>query len=182
MGACLQHRGHVVQAAHGSGDDENRQGHQHQHDAPFGARGALGDGLRWVEGPARTGGAAGGEEAGEQDNYREQVEPVAEHVDVGEDHVARSHHQRDQVVAEAAEEQGGEQVDDHDHAVHGHRLIIGAGVHEPDTAGETQLHAHQAGQDQGDQADEDRRQGILNGYDLVVLAPDIAGQEALGFV
>ncbi|MNE46670.1 hypothetical protein D3C80_1410200 [compost metagenome] len=66
--------------------------------------------------------------------------------------------------------------------MHGHRLIIGAGVHELDAAGEAQLHAHQAGQDQGDQADEDSRQGILNGYDLVVLAPDITGQEALGLV
>ncbi|MCY1178252.1 hypothetical protein D9M73_185940 [compost metagenome] len=64
VGAGLQHRGHVVQAAHGGGDDEDRQRNQHQHDAPFGARRALGDRLRWVERPARAAGPAGDEEAG----------------------------------------------------------------------------------------------------------------------
>ncbi|MCY1425588.1 hypothetical protein D9M71_413790 [compost metagenome] len=182
VGARLQHRGHVVQAAHGGGDDEDRQRNQHQHDAPFGARRALGDRLRWIERPAGTAGPAGDEKAGEQHDHREQVEPVAEHVDVGEHHVPRADHQRDQVVAETAEEQRGQQVDHHDHAVHGHRLVIGAGIHELQAAGEADLHAHQPRQHHGDQADEDRGQGVLDGDDLVVLAPDVAREEALGFM
>ncbi|MCY1392156.1 hypothetical protein D9M71_70180 [compost metagenome] len=66
--------------------------------------------------------------------------------------------------------------------MHGHRLVVGAGVHELQAAGEADLHAHQAGQHQGDQADEDRGQRILDGNDLVVLAPDVAGQETLRLV
>ena len=32
----LQHRRHIVEAAHGEGDDEDGQAHQHRDDAPCG--------------------------------------------------------------------------------------------------------------------------------------------------
>ena len=123
--ARLQHRHHVVQAAHGEADDEQRQRDQHQDDAPVLARRARQDRLRRIERPARAGRSARHEEAGDQHQHRQQVDPVAQHVHVGEHHVPRAEHQRDQVVAEAAEEQRGQQVDHHDHAVHGDELVVG---------------------------------------------------------
>jgi hypothetical protein len=49
---------------------------------------------------------------------------------IGKHHVPGADHQRDEVVAEASEEQGREQVDHHDHAVHGDELIILLGIDE----------------------------------------------------
>ena len=48
--------------------------------------------------------------------------------------------------------------------------------------GETQLQPHQSRQDQCHQADEDRRTAVLDCDDLVVLAPDILGDERLRVV
>jgi hypothetical protein len=74
---------------------------------------------------------------------REQVDPVAQHVHIGEHHVPGADHQRDQVVAEAAEEQRREQVDHHDHAVHGDELQVLVGIDKRKRAGESELQPHQ---------------------------------------
>ena len=44
-------------------------------------------------------------------------------------------HQRDQVIAEAAQEQRRQQVDHHDHAVHGDELVVVARVDEGNVSG-----------------------------------------------
>ena len=53
---------------------------------------------------------------------REQIDPVAQHVYIGEGHVPGADHQRDEIVAEAAKKQRRQQVDHHDHAVHRNEL------------------------------------------------------------
>ena len=88
-------------------------------------RRALEDGLGRVQRPAGAGGTAGHEEARHQQQHGEQIDPVTDHVHIGEDHVAGADHQRDEVVAETSQEQRGEQVDHHDHAVHGDELKVG---------------------------------------------------------
>ena len=131
--AGLQHGHHVVQTAHREADDEDGQRDEHQDDSPVRARRAVQDRLRRVQGPAGAGRPAGHEEAGDQ-QHRQQVQPVADHVHVGEHHVAGADHQRDQVVAEAAQEQRRQQVDHHDHAVHADQLEVGARVDEGEAA------------------------------------------------
>jgi len=45
-----------------------------------------------------------------------------------------------------------------------------------------ELQPHHCGQDQGDNADEDRRDAVLHRDDLVVLAPDVLRNERLRIV
>jgi hypothetical protein len=166
----LQHGDDVVQPAHGEADDEQDQRAEHQQDAPVApARRARQDRLRRIQGPAGPGRPAGNEEPGHQHQHRQQVDPVAEHVDIGEHHVPRAQHQRDQVVAEATQEQRRQQVDHHDHPVHGDELVIAVGVDEGEVVREGQLQPHHPGQDQRHEADRQRGAGILHGDDLGVL-------------
>ena len=146
------------------------------------ARRAGQDRLRRIERPAGAGRPAGREEARHQHQHGEQIDPVAQHVDIGEHHVARADHQRDQVVAEAAEEQRGQQIDHHDHAVHGDELVIGLGRDEGEGAGEAELQPHQPGQHQRHQADADRGAAILDGDDLGVLREDVFRPPAMRMV
>ncbi len=177
--ARLQHRGDVVQTPHRRGDDEDQQRDEHQDDAPFMSGRARQDRLRRIQRPTGAGGATGYEEAGHQHQHRQQIDPEAQHVHVREHHVARADHQRDQVVAEAAEKQRRQQVDHHDHSVHRHELVVALGVDELEHAGKADLQAHQVGQQQPHQADGDGGAGVLHGNHLVVLAPDVAREEAL---
>ena len=153
---------------------------QHQDDAGLLPAGrAREDRLRRIERPARARGSSGGEEARHQHQDRQQVDPVAEHVDVGKDHVPRADHQRDEVVAEAAEKERGQQVHHHDHAVHGDELVVGLGRDKVEDAGEAELQPHQPGEHQRHQADGDRGPGILDGDDLGVLGEDVGRPPAL---
>ena len=180
--ARLQDRRHVVQATHREGHDEHRQGHEHQQDAPIGSRCALHDCLRWIERPACACRTAGHKEAGNQDDDRQQVDPVAEHVQEREHHVTRTAHQRDQVISKTTQEQGGQQIDHHDHAVHGDELVIILGIDKRKLVRETELQAHHRRQAKCNQANEDRSNAVLNGNDLVILAPDVLGNECLRIV
>ena len=47
---------------------------------------------------------------------------------------------------------------------------------------EAELEAHQAGQHERDEPDEDRDDGVLDRDDLVVLAPDVLQEERVGIV
>ena len=181
-GPRLQHRGDVVQPAHGERDDEDGQRHQHQHDAAAYSRSALADRLGRIQRPAGAGGPAGDEETGQQHDDAQQVDPEAEHVHVGEDHVPGAAHQRDQVVAESTQEQRRQQVDDHDHPVHGHVLVILVGVHQVEAVGKTQLQAEQQRQHQRHHADENGGYRVLDRDHLVILAPDVLGDEGVGVV
>ena len=180
--ARLQHRGHVVEAAHRERDDEDRERREHADDAPAVARRARRDRLRRIQRPAGARRTARHEEPGDEHQHREQVEPEAQHVQVREHHVPRAAHQRDEVVAETAEEQRGQQVDHHDHAVHGDVLVIVLRRDERERVGEAQLQAHQHRHHQRDQADADRDQRVLDRDDLVILAPDVLADERLGIV
>ena len=182
-GAALQHGHDVVEAAHGEADDEEHQRGEHQEDAGLLAAGrAAEDRLRRIERPARPGRAARREEARDQHEDRQQVDPVAEHVDVGKHHVPGADHQRDQVVAEAAEEERGQQVHHHDHAVHGDELVVGLRRDEVEEAGKAELQPDQPGEHQRDQADADRGAGILQRDDLGVLREDVGRPPALRVV
>ncbi len=173
-GAALQHGHDIVQAAHGEADDEEDQRDEHQDDACLLAtRRAAEDRLRRVERPAGAGRPAGRKEARHQHQHGKQVDPVGEHVDIGEHHVAGPHHERDQVVAETAQEQCRQQVDHHDHAVHGDELVIGFRRDEIECAGEAELQPHQPGQHERHEADRDGGAGILDGDDLGVLREDV---------
>ena len=179
--APLQHGHDIVQPAHGEADDEQDEGQEHRDDAPVAARGAGQDRLGRIEGPAGAGRPARHEEARHQHQHREQVDPVAQHVDIGEHHVPGAHHQRDQVVAEAAQEQRGEQVDHHDHAVHGDELVVLGRVDDREGVREAELQPHQPGQHQRDEADRKRRDRVLDRDDLGVLAEDVFRPPALAW-
>ncbi len=180
--ARLQHGHHVVQAAHGEADDEESQGNEHQNDSPARPRSAVEDGLGRVQGPAGTRGPAGHEEARHQQQHGEQIDPVTHHVDIGENHVAGADHQRDEVVAETPQEQRGEQVDDHDHAVHGDELKVVARVDKGKDVREPQLQPHDPRQHQGHQPHRDRGDRVLDGDDFGVLAPDVLPDESFRMV
>ena len=143
---------------------------------------AVQDGLRRVQGPAGAGRPAGHEEARDQQQHGQQVEPVAEHVHVREHHVAGADHQRDQVVAEPAQEQRREQVDDHDHPVHADQLQVGARGDEGDTPREPELQPHEPREHQRHQPDRDRGHRVLDRDHLRVLAPDVLADEGLRVV
>ena len=181
-GARLQHRHHVVQPAHGEADDEQDQRGQHQNDAIILPGGAGENRLRRVQGPASSGGPARHEEGRRQHQDGEQVDPVAQHVHIGEDHVPGADHQRDQVVAEASQEQCREQVDHHDHAVHGDELEILICIDKGKCAGKSQLQAHQPRQHQRHQPDCRRCERVLDGDDFGVLRKDIPRPPAPGMI
>ncbi len=140
------------------------------------------DRLRRIERPAGAGRSAGGKEACHEHQHRKQINPVAQHVGVGEHHVAGPDHQRDQVVAEAAEKQRGQQIDHHDHAVHGDELVVGLGGDEIERAGKAELQAHQPGQHQRHHADRDGGSRILDGDDLGILGEDVFRPPAVRMV
>src|SRR5713101_9137400 len=171
--ARLQHRHHVVQPPHGEADDEQDQGGEHQNDAPVPPRSAGEDGLGRVQGPAGARGTSRREEARHQDQHREQIDPVAHHVHVGKNHVPGAHHQRDQVVSEAPQEQRGEQIDHHDHAVHGDELQVVSGADGGEAAREGQLQPYQPRQHQSHQSNRERSDRILDGDDFGVLGKDV---------
>ncbi len=178
----LQHGHDVVEPAHREADDEERERNEHQDDSPIRPRGSRQNGLRRIQGPARAGGAAGHEEARHQQQHSEQIDPVAHHVDIGEHHVARADHQRNEVVAEASQEQRGEQVDHHDHAVHRDVLQVGGRRDEREHVRETELQPHDSRQHQRHQPHGNRGDRVLNGDDLGVLAPDVFADEGLRMV
>ena len=180
--ARLQHRHHVVQPAHGEADDEQDQRGQHENDAPVLPGGAGEDRLRRVQRPAGAGRPARHEEGRRQHHDCEQVDPVTQHVHIGEHHVPGADHQRDKVVAEASQEQCREQVDHHDHAVHGDELEILIGIDKGECAGKSQLQPHQPRQHQGHQPDRRRRQRVLDGDDFGVLRKDVLRPPALGVI
>ena len=180
---ALQHRDDIVQAAHGEADDEQDQRDEHQDDAPVLAAGRAGqDGLRRVERPAGAGRPAGREEARHQHQHGEQVDPVAQHVDIGKHHVARADHQRDQVVAEAAEEQRGQQVDHHDHAVHGDELVVGFGVMKAKVPGKPSCRRISQDSTSATRPMAIAVPRILDGDDLGVLREDVLRPPALRMV
>ena len=154
-------------------DDEHAKRDEHEDDAGAGTRGAAHHRLGRIERPPRAGRAAGNEEAGHQDQHRGQVNPVADHVDVGEHHVPGTAHQRDEVVAETSQEQGRQEVDHHDHAVHGDELQVVRRVDHGEAVGPAELQAHEYRQRQCHQADADGRYAVLDRDDLRVLAPDV---------
>ncbi len=122
---------------------------------------------------------AGHEETAYQNQHGEQVHPIAHHVEVRKPHVARPAHQGNEVVAETAEKQRGQQVDDHDHPVQGDELVVILRRDQRKAVRKAELQPHQNRQRERDQADGDRRDRVLNRDDLMVLRPDVSGQEAL---
>ncbi len=180
--ARLQHRHHIVQTAHGEPDDEQRQRGEHQYNAVTLPRRAREDGLRRIERPASTRGPARHKETRHQHQHSQQIDPVTQHVHIGKHHVARADHQRNEVVAKPAQEQRREQVDDHDHAVHRDQLEVGLGRDEGERVRESQLQPHHPRQHQCHQANRYRRDRILDGDDLGVLAPDVFRDEAFRMV
>ena len=178
--AILQHGNHVVEAAHGEGDDKHRQRDEHEHDAHVVSRRSRHRCLRRIQRPARPRRAAADKEAGQQDDHRNEVHPVTEHVHEREHHVPGAAHEGNQVVAESAEEQGGEEIDHHDHAVHGHGLVIRIGVDEVKGFREAELHAHEQRQHESDESDGDGGAAVLDGDHLVILAPDVLRYPAMG--
>ena len=138
--------------------------------------------LRRVQRPAGAGWPARHEEGRRQHHDSEQVDPVTQHVHIGEHHVPGADHQRDEVVAEASQEQCREQVDHHDHAVHGDELEILIGIDKGECAGKSQLQPHQPRQHQGHQPDCRRRQRVLDGDDFGVLRKDVLRPPAFGVI
>ena len=132
--------------------------------------------------PAGARGTSRHEEARHQDQHREQIDPVAQHVHVGKNHVPGAHHQRDQVVPEAPQEQRGEQIDHHDHPVHGDELQVLSGADEGEGAREGQLQPHQPRQHQSHQSNRQRSDRILDGDNFGVLGKDVFRHPALRMV
>src|SRR5690606_21990008 len=118
-------------------------------------------------------------EAGQQDDDREQIKPETQHVEEGEHHIPRSTHQWHKIVSESSQEKRCQQVDHHDHAVHGHSLIIKGWFKKADGVRKTNLQSHQNGKAQCDQSHKDCSSTILDGDYLVILTPDVFGDKAV---
>ncbi len=155
---------------------------EHQDDAPLMPRRARENGLRRVERPASACGSAGREKARHQNRHGEHVHPVAQHVHKGEHHVPGAHHERDQIVTEPAEKQRSEEIDHHDHAVHGHELIIGLRVDEGESAGPCQLKPDEPRQHQSNKSNRQRSDRVLDGDGLGVLREDVFRYPAMRMV
>ncbi|GBF25487.1 hypothetical protein MnTg02_00519 [bacterium MnTg02] len=138
--------------------------------------------MRRVKRPAGARGPAGHEKARNQDQYRRQIDPVAQHVCKGEDHIPRADHQRDEVITEAPQEQRGEQVDHHDHAMSGNELVIMARFDNRKRVWEPQLQPHQPRQHQTHQSDRKRSKRVLDSDDFGVLAKDVFRDPAFGVI
>ena len=178
----LEHRRHVVETAHREGDDEDRERCEHADDAPARARRSRQNRLRRIERPAGAGRAAGHEHAGDQHEYCEQIHPEAQHVHVREHHVPRPAHEWNEQVAEAAEEEGGEEVDHHDHPVHGDELVITLRLDDREGVRKAKLQSHHHRHRHRDQPDRHCDDRVLDRNDLVILAPDVFANESLRIV
>ncbi len=97
--ARLQHRHHIIQPTHGEADDEQDQGDQHENDAPVLPGGAGENCLRWIQRPAGAGRPAWHEKGRGQHHDCEQIDPVAQHVHIGENHVPGADHPRNNAVS-----------------------------------------------------------------------------------
>jgi hypothetical protein len=68
--------------------------------------------------------AVAGREADVEEDPRREEDPVAEHVEARERHVARTDHQRHEVVAERAGRHRDDEEEDHRDAVHRENLVV----------------------------------------------------------
>ena len=107
-GASLQNSDDVIQTTHSEANDETNQRHQHENNSPGCSWGAGQNRLRWVKGPARSGGPTRDKETYHQKNHGEKVNPKTQHIEIWKNHVSSTHHQRNQVVAKASQKQGGQ--------------------------------------------------------------------------
>ena len=149
-------------------------------------------GERRVGRPARARGAARREEARDHHHAARRVGPVARQVQPRERHVRRADLQRHQVVAEAAHGERHHPQEDHDGAVHRAELVVELGQHDAarrarvaeQAADERdglarvgELPAHQHHQEEADQQEHHRRDGVLDADDLVVGREEVAPPE-----
>jgi len=113
-------RPHDGRGAH----DVNRENHHvHAH--------ALLNGQGGVERPAHTGGAAGHEERGSQQDARRNEQPEAEVIQTREGHVGRADLQRNHPVGKT-HQRGHDRTEDHHDAVHRGERVVQLGVEQPD--------------------------------------------------
>ena len=134
------HGGDVVDRAHRRGDAGDEDRRYDQRLAGPGRADVRGE--RRIGGPARASRAEIGEEGGEDEQLREEEGPERVHVQLRECHVARADHERDEEVAEAADEHRGHGEEDHDQAVGGEDLLVGRRTDHPAVLAEEKLADH----------------------------------------
>ena len=149
---------------------------------------------RRVGRPSGLRSAATDEEAGQNDDARQHVEPVTHGVQRGEGHVPRPDFQRDEVIAESADEERHDDKEHHDRGVHGEEHVVAAGKDDAVNrdggrqqrsdqrdrhAGVSQLVADAHGEQTADEEKEETGPEILQTDHLVIERPDVFGKETL---
>ena len=144
--------------------------------------------------PSRLGRAAIDEETGQDDDAGKDVEPITHRIERGKGHVPRPDFQRDQVVAETADQQRHDDQEDHDRGVHGEKHVVTARQNDAvnrngggqERADQGDLHARVGqletdphGQQATDEQEEKTGPKVLQADHLVVERPDVFGEEAL---
>lgn len=138
---------------------------------------------RRIAGPTRRGGTARHEERREHDDRRRRERPHRQHVETREDHAARADHERDQEVAEGAEQDRHGDEEHHDGPVHRHHHVVGLGA---DLAEERdgrvrprELPAHRAREEPAHHGPQDAEREVLLGDRLVIGGEDVRGPDAV---
>ncbi len=121
--------------------------------------------VRRVEGPA-------GIQASSQHGINEEcatddIEVPAQQVDLREGEVFRADHQRDQEISEDRRNGRNQEKENHGHAVHGEKLVIGFRSDEG-AAGSQQVDADHGGEDAADEKEESDRSKIQKSDAFVV--------------
>jgi hypothetical protein len=150
--AQLVHRDDEIESGENRREAVDENAHRHRNDPAVGVGAAVGR----VERPAGVDAAEQNRRHGEQPAEHEDV--PADEVEARKGHVAGADHQREQKIPQHVGNRRDEEKPDHDHPVHGEKLVVGVGGEEiPARMNQLQSHQHR-----GDAADEkeerDRRQ------------------------
>jgi len=98
-----------------------------------------------------------------EENARQHEGPIGKGVETRKRHVARANHQGDQIISKAGEDGRGI-PEDHGHAMHGEKLIVGFRG-KPGLIGTRQLNAHDQSLDStDDEKNKSRRQVAMTDF------------------
>jgi hypothetical protein len=173
-GAHVEDRGDEVDRAEQGADAGQMQGEQRAvHADPRLERGV---GQRRIQRPA--GARFAQQQAGQDQHEGRRQQPEADVIQARERHVRRADHQRDEPVAEAADQRWHDREEDHDQAVRRDDGVPFLARGDDGPAGMLELGAHDDRQQQPDQAGADREDQIEGADILVVRAEQPALREA----
>ncbi|GBD05958.1 hypothetical protein HRbin20_01559 [bacterium HR20] len=197
FGAHVECSRHIVQTAHRRSNDEQRNCDEPQVLTKPRTRRCFRERTQWRIGRPSSRCCTGAHKKGNGDNNtREEVEPVAEHVQERKRHITCTDLERDEEIPKAAGENCRKQEKDHDRAVHGHEHVISWCLesatlhvcwHQEPHEGQVvirpcELDPEDPRHHHADKSHDQRSDHVLHGDDFVILAEDILRPETLGLV